>query len=471
MKRIMTLLLAAGLVFGATAGSAKAVELTANGTWQFGWTWMQAPGTDTKDTFKAKQRLRTQFNFIASEDLKGVLFTEIGNGDWGGKDGWATGTDGKNIKVRYAYVDWVVPGADIKVRMGLQPVGQPTYTFNRPVMGDAYDVAGITANYQFNDMVGLTLAWTRPYNNDEADHDSVDLFMLAVPVTGEGWAVTPYGMYASVGSDAMWGAYDSQDWGSDIKYMLSGMLPVAPFGLLGANDWTNTDSGNAWWLGIGGELTMFDPFRVALDFVYGYADLGNLGNFDLKRRGWTATAEASYTLDFVTPTLRGWYSSGDDSNYMDGSERIPGLRNVSKFTNFGFDGGWYDADQLAVGSDGKWGIGLHFDNIQVIEALKHDLRFSYIQGTNNRAMADVYQLCTDPATNGMVGSEGIYMTTSDKAWEIDFDTKYDIYKNLAMHVELSYIKLDFDEATWGNTYQYVTDDDAYKAGIYLTYKF
>ena len=69
------------------------------------------------------------------------------------------------------------------------------------------------------------------------------------------------------------------------------------------------------------------------------------------------------------------------------------------------------------------------------------------------------------------GSEGIYMTTSDKAWEIDFDTKYDIYKNLAMHVELSYIKLDFDEATWGSNYKYVEDDDAYKAGIYLTYKF
>lgn len=476
MKRIMTLLIAAGLVLGASAGSAKAVELTANGTWQFGWSWMQAVSSpnskDTKDTFKAKQRLRTQFNFIASEDLKGVLFTEIGNGDWGGKDGWATGTDGKQIKVRYAYVDWVVPGADIKVRMGLQPIAQPAYTFNRPIMASSYDVAGITASYQFNDMVGVTLAWTRPLNDDSQPHDSIDTFMLAVPVTGEGWEVTPYVMYGSVGSQALFRAWQSQNpgdpwlsvWGSDVKYLLAGLLPVgAPGSVLAGN----TDSGNIWWAGIGGELTMFDPLRVALDFSYGYADLGNIGSWDLKRRGWAASAEVSYTLDFVTPTVRGWYSSGDDANAWDGSERMPSLRSVSTFTNFGYDA-WYDSDQIGVGSNGQWGIGLHFDNIQVIENLKHDLRFSYIQGTNNREMAG---WAMDYA-NGNIGTEGLYMTTHDKAWEIDFDTKYDIYKNLAMHVELSYIKLDFDEDTWrGIGDAFLDDDDAYKAGIYLTYKF
>ena len=465
MKRIMTLLLAAGLVFGATAGSAKAVELTANGTWQFGWSWMEKHGVDQSDTFKAKQRLRTQFNFIASEDLKGVLFTEIGNGNWGGENGWATGTDGVNIKVRYAYVDWVVPGADIKVRMGLQPIAQPAYTFNRPIMGGSYDVAGITASYQFNDLVGVTLAWTRPYNDDSLPHNSIDTFMLAVPVTGEGWGVTPYGIYGAIGADALWSAYtDGSDYGSDVKYLLSGLLPV------GALPMGDGDSASAWWVGIGGELTMFDPFKVALDFAYGSVDMGtnDLTGMDVKRRGWVLTAEASYTLDFVTPTVRGWYSSGDDANPLDGSERMPSLRSISTFTNFGYDGGWYDADQLGVGSTGQWGIGLHFDNIQVIEQLKHDLRFSYIQGTNNRAMADWIGDANGTAT---IGSEGIYMTTHDKAWEIDFDTKYDIYKNLAMHVELSYIKLDFDEATWGDRYKFVRRDDAYKGGIYLTYKF
>ena len=39
------------------------------------------------------------------------------------------------------------------------------------------------------------------------------------------------------------------------------------------------DSNNpAWWLGIGGELTTFDPLRLAFDFAYGKADWGKAAN-------------------------------------------------------------------------------------------------------------------------------------------------------------------------------------------------
>ena len=460
MKRMMTLLLAAGLMLGAGAGSAKAVELTANGTWQFGWSWMQGLGgdaADTSDTFKAKSRLRTQFNFIASEELQGVLQIEIGNADWGGADGWATGTDGKNIKVRYAYVDWMVPGTDLHVRMGLQPITTPTYTFNGALMYES-DMAALTASYQFNEMVGLTLAWMRPYNDDDTPHDAIDLFLLSVPVTGEGWQVTPYGIYGSIGRHAMEGVIAHEDWGSELGWLTAGLLPVnGPAFLPG-----DKNHGNVWWLGIGGELTMFDPFRVALDFVYGSVDLGDNGGMDLKRRGWVASAEASYALDFMTPKVGFWYASGDDGNAMDGSERMPVIYPSNGINNFGFDGGWYDADQISVGSAGMWGASLQFNDIQIIDNLYHDLRGTYVQGTNNRAMAAM-------AGAPMHNYDGLYLTTGDSAWEVDFDTKYQIYKNLALHVELSYIKLDLDEAAWGPVDS--DADDAYKAGIYLTYKF
>ncbi len=61
------------------------------------------------DKFTAKQRLRTQIDVIASESLKGVLFLEMGDQNWGSsKDGASLGTDGKIVKVRYSYVDWVI---------------------------------------------------------------------------------------------------------------------------------------------------------------------------------------------------------------------------------------------------------------------------------------------------------------------------------------------------------------------------
>ena len=457
MKRLATLLLAAGIAFGGMTGTAKAVELTANGTWQFGWTWSDVFDNGA-DTFNAVQRMRTQFNFIASEDLRGVLMLEIGNGWWGGSDGFALGTDGYNVKVRYGYVDWVIPEADVKVRMGLQPIASPDFTFNETIMGSDNDVAGITMNYQFNDMVGVTLAWARPYNDYDEAHDAIDLFMLSVPVQGEGWQVTPYGIYGSIGRHAMEGVIAHEDWGSELGWLTAGLLPVnGPAFLPG-----DKNHGNVWWLGIGGELTMFDPFRVALDFVYGSVDLGDNGGMDLKRRGWVASSEASYALDFMTPKVGFWYASGDDGNAMDGSERMPVIYPSNGINNFGFDGGWYDADQISVGSAGMWGASLQFNDIQIIDNLYHDLRGTYVQGTNNRAMAAM-------AGAPMHNYDGLYLTTGDSAWEVDFDTKYQIYKNLALHVELSYIKLDLDEAAWGPVDS--DADDAYKAGIYLTYKF
>ena len=147
---------------------------------------------------------------------------------------------------------------------------------------------------------------------------------------------------------------------------------------------------------------------------------------------------------------------------MDGSERMPVIYPSNGITNFGFDGGWYDADQISVGSVGMWGASLQFNDIQLVNGLYHDLRGTYVQGTNNRAMAAV-------AGAPMRNYDGLYLTTGDSAWEVDFDTKYQIYKNLALHVELSDINLDLDEAAWGPVDS--DADEAYKAGIYLTYKF
>ncbi len=110
MKRIVTLLLAAGLVLGAAAGS-QAADIKAKGNWTFSWQLGDNNcSTSTADKFTAKQRLRTQIDVIASESLKGVLFLEMGDQNWGSsKDGASLGTDGKIVKVRYSYVDWVIP--------------------------------------------------------------------------------------------------------------------------------------------------------------------------------------------------------------------------------------------------------------------------------------------------------------------------------------------------------------------------
>ena len=70
----------------------------------------------------------------------------------------------------------------------------------------------------------------------------------------------------------------------------------------------------------------FDPLRLAFDFAYGKADWGKAANGqDLTRQGWLLSGIAEYKLDYVTPGLIAWYGSGDNSDTMDGSERLPTL--------------------------------------------------------------------------------------------------------------------------------------------------
>ena len=210
MKRIITLFLAAGLTLGASS-AVRAADIAVKGLWDFNFEWSNSSfleNNSSEDFFKARQRLRTQVDIIASESLRGVLFFEIGDQNWGrASQGASLGTDGTVVEVRYSYIDWVVPNTDLKVRMGLQPVAFPGYVANSTVLN--HDGAGITLNYQFNETVGLTAFWLRAEHDNAYDDgdpiqrglgDNMDFFGLSLPLTGEGWALTPWGTAAGPSS-------------------------------------------------------------------------------------------------------------------------------------------------------------------------------------------------------------------------------------------------------------------------------
>lgn len=102
MKRLCSLCLTLGMLCGAAA-TAGAVEIKAKGTWEILSEWSNvAPLNGPNDRFATLQRLRTQVEIISSNALKGVVFFEIGDTNWGkASEGGALGTDAKNIEVRY----------------------------------------------------------------------------------------------------------------------------------------------------------------------------------------------------------------------------------------------------------------------------------------------------------------------------------------------------------------------------------
>ena len=268
MKRLMTLLLAAGLVLGATS-AAKAVDFKMTGLWQnrVSFADRNFEKHNGDDKMRAATRLRTQIDVIASESLKGVMFFEIGHQNWGkAAEGAALGTDGKEIKVRYSYVDWIIPQTDVKVRMGLQPYVQPTFTgIGSPIL-DA-DGAGITISNQFTENVSASLFWLRAENDNDPEmtkhdaHDAMDFIGVTVPMTFDGVKVTPWGMGGIIGHDSFKGG------NFDLNYpMAQGMLPLMGTSTIVAN--SDKDHGSAWFGGVSADLSYFDPFRFALDAAY-----------------------------------------------------------------------------------------------------------------------------------------------------------------------------------------------------------
>ena len=472
MKRIVTLLLAAGLVLGAAAGS-QAADIKAKGNWTFTWqlgdqTFAKHSG---KDNFTAKQRLRTQIDVIASESLKGVLFLEMGDQNWGkSSDGASLGTDGKIIKVRYSYVDWVIPQTDAKVRMGLQNFSLPGFISNSPILGGgAADGAGITLSGQFTENVGASLFWLRAENDKGSNSvkqysDAMDFVGLTVPMTFDGVKVTPWGMYGAIGRDSLPSASSAS--GQNGVTMADRLLPAMGNGLAVGN---YDRHGNAWWAGVASELTYFDPFRFALDAAYGSVDMGSYRaadnkNFDMERAGWFASILGEYKMDYFTPGVLFWYASGDDSNAYNGSERMPTVEGSWTASSYGYDDnfGRDSCDMIGLSNTGTMGVYLQAKDISFMEDLTHIFRVGFVKGTNNTEMVRSGWASLD-------SNDGLYLTTADKAWEVNFDTQYKIYKDLTLGVELGWINLDLNEDVWKNANSY--KDNIYRGAVTLQYTF
>ena len=60
------------------------------------------------------------------------------------------------------------------------------------------------------------------------------------------------------------------------------------------------------------------------------------------------------------------------------------------------------------------------------------------------------------------------MTTADKAWEVNVDSEYKIYKNLSLFLELGYIRMDLDSNVWKD---YESKKNNFKGAVCVLYSF
>ena len=491
MKKIATLLMAAAMLV-AGMGNAQAIDFKAKGQWIMSFEYGQngnftggngRTGYNTgEDEFEAEQRVRLQLDAVASEALSGTVFFEIGDQRWGKGDdrnGGALGADSAQvIEVKRAYLDWLVPNTDLKIRMGIQGIALPSFTTQSQVFND--DVAGITASYTFNENVALTAFWARPYNDNYTDAgnrnnymDNMDMFGLVLPLKFDGVKVTPWAMYAAIGPNTFDDFDGDRNYfdnvtGSSRAHVQRGMLPVG-----GASHGEKlTSYGNAIWAGLTADIVAFDPFRVAFDFNYGSV---SYDDSSANRSGWLASLLAEYKLDWGIIGLHGWYASGDDDDRGNGSERMPyvSLNNTNTaFSNFAFNGDPYLGREGVVGYGivGTWGVGAYVRDFSFVEDLKHTFRVNFFGGTNDTNMAK-YTANFDPSRS-VIGQDAMYLTTNDTAMELCLINDYKIYENMNIRLTASYIALwlDKSDSVWGDASLNGRDDDVRDAwDISLSY--
>ncbi|GAB6058918.1 outer membrane homotrimeric porin [Desulfonatronum parangueonense] len=463
MKRLLTLAIMAAFILG-TVGMAQAVEIQAKGTWRVNFNYLKnADSFDSDsevDKFRAVQRMRTLFEFVASENLKGVLHLEIGNLTWGGGGaggagnarGGALNADGVNVATKNAFIQFNVPGTGAAIKAGIQGFALPS-TYGSHIL--SADVAALAAIIPFNEMMGLTVAWARPYDVTQGTfetkiEDEVDVFAAVLPISLDGVTLNPFAVYARWGKDFL-----NDTFGAGVQ----------------PNPFRNA---NQWFAGLNFTVDMLDPIVFFGDFNYGHVKLTD----DRKFSGFIADLAVQYRMPMMTPELFFLYESGEDSKYSRGgdSKRMPTIGTDGASwapTAFGMTGSSFgggvdgilrsfiaglpgatplDSYWAVEGTLGMWALGAKLGDISFIDRLSHDLIFLYAKGTNDTANAQLF-------------------TSDDKYYEVTFDSNYQIYENLVARLELGWGKLDLDDLTSGSGRSDLAKDSAWKVSGGFIYRF
>jgi len=456
MKKFAVLALVAAFILS-SVGVAQAVEVKAKGTWRVHFNYLKNADFDDvtkEDTFAAMQRMRTIFEFIANENLRGVLQVEIGDITWGrgpavGRGaGGAIGTDGVNIETRHAFINFKVPNTAVDIKAGLQPVGLPATLGSHILLAD---VAAVVANVPFNDTVSLTLGWARAFDmlgSGVARNDEVDVFLGVLPVNLDGARLQPFVAVSR--------------WSEDLRYPPALGLPAA-LGVL------RDKNATMWHAGLNYRVTKFDPIRILGDLNYGTVEWGDR----FEQSGWMGLLAVEYAMDMVTPRIFGVYESGEESGFAvaagNESNRMPVINTEGAFgpgigygrqTAFAQDRFLRDllADfdtmdhQVQEGAVGLWALGFALRDIEFMDKLSHEFVVFHAQGTNHRANVNM-------------------LTTEDSYLEMNFNTRYQMYENLALILELAYGEVDFDALAVGQARVDRAPDAMTRAALGLVYRF
>ncbi|WP_018123250.1 outer membrane homotrimeric porin [Desulfovibrio oxyclinae] len=451
MKRFVMMALLCTFVLG-LATTAAAADIKASGDYTFEAYWQSNMGLDEDrdderpQSYNVLQRLRTKFQFIANENLKGVLYTEAGTSTWGQDELAITASSANVFELKQGYIDFNWPGTEVNARVGYQALSLPSAVDLNGGMILNDEVAAATIGGPITENISYLVGYARGGQSD-AHLGQQDVYFAVAPMSFDNIKVSPFFAYANLG--------ESVDNGT----VFSG-------GRAFASGLANDELDGAWWAGVAFEGTFAD-FVTKADFNYGTVDAEDDAQ---KMSGWLFDASVAYTgwEEYVTPELFFVYTSGEDGNSSDSggeSERMPTLAADWAISSFYTDGNWGLSSAIA-GNDpnllGFWALGLAMNDFSFMEDLTHTARIIYYTGTNDEDWADDVNFADYKNV-----AYGNTLTEEDHVWEVNFDSQYKIYDELTGYVELGWVNADLDEDIWGDD----AGGDAYKLSMGMNYSF
>ncbi len=268
-------------------------------------------------------RARLKLDAVASEELKGTIYFEMDD-TWGGGDEGGVGADGKDLEIKNAFVDFLVPGTEgfpTRAQVGIHGV------FLNGNFGVDDDASGITVDTKI-EPAEIRLLWFKGeenlnYQSDDIDHYGARVTVPFGDVRASGWF-----LWSNVGSGTTTGSLGPDNSSSDL-YWIGGSLEgkIGPASFLGDFAYNGGDLEYSVPVGtvdqdeFGGYAFLVKAsipvgeFEVGAEFMYStgddVVDAATDGEFDGYR---TPAGGAAYH-----PTVVFWSSSVNDSVGLTGS--------------------------------------------------------------------------------------------------------------------------------------------------------
>jgi len=408
-------------------------------------------GTQTEDRMAIWQRLRLRSDFVANENLKFRFGMRIDDEAWG--HGYLTAANPTvAIEPYLAYLQFKFPGTDIELTAGYQPLSVPhTEVFYDSIVlaaddGDQSSAAlhvniPVSENLSVQAAYGRLLAANRTFQQTTTQvGDAFDVYQLALPVTVDGFAATPWGLVGVYGKNA-----------DPDGLFNAGLLSAGSY--LSTTGYPYKDNQNAmWWGGLALTVEALDPVKFYADAIYGDAAPGDRERN--RRRGYFIDAGVTYSgFDWMLPGLFGWVASGEDSSLSNGSERLPVITpKWGPGTSFLFDCDQeFGNNSIGVDPTGTWGLAASLRDVSFIEALKSRLTVAVIAGTNSAAGLRKAVVATGGV--GEYVAMGRNLAEGEWVLGINFDNSYAITEQLSLTMQTGFASPQgLKTSIWGHRF-------------------